>query len=491
MSQYKTGYVSVTKGSNVVYGYGTSWENLLSNPGFETGDFTGWNIWGLPLIREIVTSPVWQGSYSYHHKGDSLDEGSLQTIAVEPNTEYTISCWCYCISYVSIRISTYVGSWHSRAPTKLNEWEQLTFTVTTASDQTSMTVRIGGEGEAYFDAVQIEKGSSASPFTEGVRGGDLFSIDGERAIYVVDSVVGSTCLTLTGNYCGSSKTKRTYTITRSFTTNLFLPKVERRDVYWPKYLSYAINILDKGEARGCDPLSDGLVLYFPFHESSLISGSTFYDVSPMGNNGTIVGATWTSEGMSFDGEDDYVEVPDSDSLNLNTLTVSVWFKSTYEGEWFRTIVSKYGYQTAQESWGLGWLGESVLGFYIRDSVDLNSAWSGAGEGLDGRWHHLVGIASDAAVQFWMDGILKQETARTAGDIRNTRPVSMGRHLDSYVPETIGSVRIYNRALSAEEVNRLYQLGRSYTGLPTTGSVYIIDNKLYFRVVDTWHSITLT
>ncbi|RLE37708.1 hypothetical protein DRJ17_05970 [Candidatus Woesearchaeota archaeon] len=157
--------------------------------------------------------------------------------------------------------------------------------------------------------------------------------------------------------------------------------------------------------------------------------------------------------LKFDGVDDYVEVPHSDSLNLNVLTVMVWFKSTYSGEWFRTIVAKYGYEMIQESWGLGWVAPNRLGFYIRDaSGTKNDAGAGDGEGLDGKWHFLVGVASDTKVQFWMDGVLKKEVMRTVGDIRNTRPITLGMHYGfQFVPEDIGEVLIYNRALSESEI----------------------------------------
>lgn len=49
-------------------------------------------------------------------------------------------------------------------------------------------------------------------------------------------------------------------------------------------------------------------------------GIIVYDSSGYLNDGTIHGATWTTYGayggaLEFDGTDDYVEVPDSDSLD--------------------------------------------------------------------------------------------------------------------------------------------------------------------------------
>ena len=218
------------------------------------------------------------------------------------------------------------------------------------------------------------------------------------------------------------------------------------------------------------PLKTPFTLPFQLDPSCVLclmpfSNDKWWDFSGKGNHGAIIGATWTAKGrlgpaLYFDGVDDYVEIAHSDSLNLNALTVEAWMKSTLTGAWFRTVVAKYGYTGVTPSWGLGWMDTNTLGFYIRDTAAvIHKPMAAAGEGLDGEWHHLVGVASADKVQFWMDEILKDEVTRTAGDIRNDRFVSLAYHYNTYVPETIDEVRIYNRALSSAEILALYEQGR--------------------------------
>ena len=58
-------------------------QNLVKNPGFETGDFSGW--W--PQDKEIVTTDVFEGSYSARVTGGNVG----QAIDVQPSATYEIS----------------------------------------------------------------------------------------------------------------------------------------------------------------------------------------------------------------------------------------------------------------------------------------------------------------------------------------------------------------------------------------------------------------
>ena len=68
------------------------------------------------------------------------------------------------------------------------------------------------------------------------------------------------------------------------------------------------------------------VLFMPFEEGS---GSTAHDWTKYGNHGTLYGPSWVAgkygKALSFDGVNDYVEIPHSSSLNITPeLTVIMW-----------------------------------------------------------------------------------------------------------------------------------------------------------------------
>ena len=183
-----------------------------------------------------------------------------------------------------------------------------------------------------------------------------------------------------------------------------------------------------------------------------------WDTSGNGNHGTVYNAKWvrigSEKGLEFDG-DDKVIISHSESLNLNELTVACRFKSTFSGAWFRALVTKFGDWPIEETWGLGWMDASRLGFFIRDASGTeNKVYCNANEGLDGETHTIVGVASSSTVKVFLDSN-KYEIDRTAGDIRNDRFISIGYHYGQYIQDTtVLEVLIYNRALSDDEVQQL-------------------------------------
>ena len=74
------------------------------------------------------------------------------------------------------------------------------------------------------------------------------------------------------------------------------------------------------------PVDDSLVLWISGAGRGI--GSKVFDLSRKGNHGIVYGACWKSlpsghSVLSFDGVDDYVEILDSKSLDLITLSIVV------------------------------------------------------------------------------------------------------------------------------------------------------------------------
>ena len=87
----------------------------------------------------------------------------------------------------------------------------------------------------------------------------------------------------------------------------------------------------------------GLVAAYSFNEGT---GTTVYDSSGNGNNGTISNATWTTSGkygdaLVFNGTNARVNIPDSASLHLTTgMTLEAWVNPSTVSSTWRDVIYK-------------------------------------------------------------------------------------------------------------------------------------------------------
>jgi len=248
----------------------------------------------------------------------------------------------------------------------------------------------------------------------------------------------------------------------------------------------------KGEVwvEPVDPSS--LVGYWSFDEGS---GTTAYDWSGHGNNGTLYNGSAVCAGgncpnwvdgkfdkaLSFDGVDDYVDTPLLQN-QVTEYTEEAWIKATSGATGDLIIIYDRGI-TATNGKSLTLYLSSAGHFGATDGslcfgVDSEKIWVGVyspGYNLkDGKWHHIVGVFKSTAGQpvspsnfkLYIDGKDAGATATPTQIGSVTSPVTgyehtlIGRSVawDQWFNGIIDEVRIYNRALSDEEIKALYELG---------------------------------
>jgi hypothetical protein len=112
-------------------------------------------------------------------------------------------------------------------------------------------------------------------------------------------------------------------------------------------------------------------------------GSTVTDSSGKGNSGTIYGTIWNNDGrfgrgLVFDGVDDYVEVANSDSLNItDEITISAWVKCEKNSG---------GYQQLDTDGASKSASSSFLWNYPSNAFDGNTGtWWETTSGVAGQW----------------------------------------------------------------------------------------------------------
>jgi len=201
----------------------------------------------------------------------------------------------------------------------------------------------------------------------------------------------------------------------------------------------------------------GKVLHLTFEEPS---GNKVYDISGFKNDGTIYGATRTTgfvgKALSFDGVDDYVRIPGSDSLASITseITISVWVKPLALRDW---AIIRTPFDLNPKAWGLDRYSNN-LRFYIYDGGTpyvAKKPWSPE----TGKWYHIVGTYDGKKLKTYINCSLFMALDHVGaidstdkGVVIATRKSTGGEWL---FPGLIDDVRVYNRALTEQEIRALY------------------------------------
>jgi len=182
-----------------------------------------------------------------------------------------------------------------------------------------------------------------------------------------------------------------------------------------------------------------LIGYWPFDVTEG-GGATTPDA--VGNlDGAVVGATVTTgnlgrfgEALSFDGNDDYVNVGVVNELTTaDSFAVSVWFQRTLDGasatnHGINNVLVGHSSGAANDNFELGTQGGNIEGYI--DSPSSDSSFTVNGGIANASWHHVVfSYDKDAAneVTVYSDGVLVQQNATFGGNLDSsaTSPLTFG------------------------------------------------------------------
>jgi hypothetical protein len=241
-------------------------------------------------------------------------------------------------------------------------------------------------------------------------------------------------------------------------------------------------------------LIDGLVAYYPFNGNA-------NDESGNANHGTVNGPTLTSAGFGnlgsayfFDGIDDYVEIPNSPSLNpIDEITMAAWIY--WEGPRYGTlatydaqrIISKRGTGTYNsESYAL-WIdgagGSEDIDEKNRGNIAIrfDAAYTPYHRQItfdyslnESQWYHLAATYDGSLTRLFINGQEIMETAFTEdGREHFSGPISPSDHslligdwyrtgdqADRHFNGIIDDIRIYDRALLETETQELASIAHS-------------------------------
>lgn len=200
----------------------------------------------------------------------------------------------------------------------------------------------------------------------------------------------------------------------------------------------------------------GLVAAYNFDENS---GTTLTDRSGNGNTGTLTnGPSWVTgkngTALSFDGSNDYVNITSSSSLNFGTgdFTVEYWAnRPTLSG-----VADLGKLATGSNGWRIysSESGRLTLGFQGSNEDYSNSAALQVNT-----WQYVTVTRSSGVIKLYVNGVDVTAYAPNIGDVTNTTALTLGTSAAPPIGAgsqffgrvTLDDLRLYNRALSASEI----------------------------------------
>lgn len=219
-----------------------------------------------------------------------------------------------------------------------------------------------------------------------------------------------------------------------------------------------------------DSINTGLQGFWPLSDGD---GTTAVDLSGNGNNGTLNGgADWgsTSKGTSYQGDGvDGTSVSLPGSATSQPITISCW------GRFTDTYAYFFDGPNATDRLAL-YRHNSQLSYFAGVSeVNIGTGYN------DGEWHHFVIVYDGASSAAYVDGVFKVSgsagTNQYNGLLVGSRYSNTGANSGN-----IQNLRVYDRALSASEISRLYQD-------PWAGTNRAIEPSPTAKDLDTSSSLT--
>lgn len=173
---------------------------------------------------------------------------------------------------------------------------------------------------------------------------------------------------------------------------------------------------------------------------------------------TVNNSPWDTAGtVTFNGTNGFMNSANNTVFNVQTPTVEAWVKPAtlnQNGFFFEKGTVNTQYSLFQEGTNIVWRQASWSQYTASSNMTVNA------------WNHVVGTYTSGTRVTYVNGTAV--TSDSQSGVLNTN--AGGQYIGSYnsggyyYNGQIGMVKVYNRVLTATEVQRNYQAGRSRFGL---------------------------
>lgn len=188
--------------------------------------------------------------------------------------------------------------------------------------------------------------------------------------------------------------------------------------------------------------------------------------------------------LSFDGSNDYVEIPDTDALDLSSgeFTLALWIRPTGWGNNSQGRLMDHGGGSTSAGWTLQLENKASKGYpqALRLQNNNDSSFDGMSNNnsivLD-QWQHVAVTLSSGTLTFYIDGIEQGVRTGVPAPLPTDLPIRLGiraSDLKRAFEGDMDDVQVWNRALTQTEI--LQQMDSELSGNETGLIAYYKFNE---------------
>jgi hypothetical protein len=215
-------------------------------------------------------------------------------------------------------------------------------------------------------------------------------------------------------------------------------------------------------------VTDGLVLCLDAANTKSYpgSGTTWTDLSGNGNIGELVNSpTYNSSNLGYFQfvSNDYARIPNNTALDTQTPTVEVWVKTnatSQNGFWFEKGTVNTQYSLFQAGSVILWRQRLTSGTLTNLSTTTANFINTS------NWYQVVGTFVSGSRRLYINGIQVNSDTQSGTIATNSGGMSIGVYggfngaRGYYYNGNLSLCRIYNRALSAAEIQQNFNATKS-------------------------------
>jgi hypothetical protein len=219
--------------------------------------------------------------------------------------------------------------------------------------------------------------------------------------------------------------------------------------------------------------TDGLIAYYPFdNDANDYAGANNFAIASNGSGNLSLNLVSGVIGKAYHSSGNVIMTTNNIGISGNSpRTISLWVKTNSDTGNRQGIIG-WGIQSSQKQFVLEYdLGNSNSLYFCGYAADL------ASNKLvnDNVWHHAVVSYDGSAVKLYIDNVLDGSFSPSPNLNTIDSKLLVGSWFRGYIGD-VDDVRIYNRVLSASEIQQLYTLGNSGGGNQTNQTIRCYSNS---------------